>query len=91
MTRRSRGCAHGDALRSRGILYAPDYVINGGGMIQLAMERLKRGREETEQRVRGIEETLAKIYRASDVDRMSTHEAAERLVRVLLSGRSAAA
>jgi len=25
---------HGAALRARGILYAPDYVINGGGMIQ---------------------------------------------------------
>jgi leucine dehydrogenase len=34
---------HGDALRFRGILYAPDYVINAGGMVELAMERLGHG------------------------------------------------
>ncbi|HLZ02921.1 MAG TPA: Glu/Leu/Phe/Val dehydrogenase dimerization domain-containing protein [Bradyrhizobium sp.] len=82
---------HGDALRSRGILYAPDYVINAGGMIQLAMERLGRDREETERRVRNIRGTLTSIYRIADAENVATNVAADRLVERKLQSRSAAA
>ncbi|WP_108522089.1 Glu/Leu/Phe/Val family dehydrogenase [Bradyrhizobium algeriense] len=70
---------HGDMLRARGILYAPDYVINGGGMIQLAMERLRRESEETEQRVRNIGDALSAIYRTADMENVATNVAADRL------------
>ncbi len=33
---------HGDALAARGILYAPDYVINAGGIIAVTYEYLAR-------------------------------------------------
>ena len=80
---------HGAALRERKILYAPDYVINGGGMIQLAMERLGRDRAETERRVRNIAETLAKIYRLADAQNLATNMAADRLVEAKLRSRAA--
>jgi leucine dehydrogenase len=79
---------HGAALRGRGILYAPDYVINGGGMIQLAMERLGRDRAEAERRVRNIGETLAKIYRTADAEDVATNIAADRLIEMKLSSRA---
>ena len=36
---------HGAALHARGILYAPDYVINAGGLINIAEELGPRGYE----------------------------------------------
>ena len=81
------GPHHGDALRARGILYAPDYVINGGGMIQLAMERLHRDQEETEQRVRNIGETLAAIYRKAEAQSVATNVAADWLAEEKLRSR----
>ena len=79
---------HGTALRERKILYAPDYVINGGGMIQLAMERLGQGRAETERRVRNVGETLAKIYRMADAQDIATNIAADRLAEAKLRSRA---
>ena len=81
------GPHHGDALRARGILYAPDYVINGGGMIQLAMERLHRDQEETEQRVRNIGDTLAAIYRKAEAQSVATNVAADWLAEEKLRSR----
>jgi leucine dehydrogenase len=82
---------HGAALRTRQILYAPDYVINAGGMIQLAMERLRRDRDETERRVRDIGGTLAKVYRMADADNVATNVAADRLVASRLKPQAAQA
>ena len=81
------GPHHGDALRARGILYAPDYVINGGGMIQLAMERLHRDQEETEQRIRNIGDTLAAIYRKAEAQSVATNVAADWLAEEKLKSR----
>ncbi len=71
---------HDAALRARGILYAPDFVINAGGMIQLAMERLHR-LEEVPTRVNAIADTLAAVFRDADERGVPTGQAAETLVR----------
>lgn len=77
--------AHGAALRSQGILYAPDYVINAGGMIQLAIERMGADPAEVERRVRAIHDTLLSIFLTADERSMTTAEAADRLVAERLS------
>ena len=82
---------HGAALRARKILYAPDYVINAGGMIQLAMERLRCDPEETGRRVRDIAETLAKVFRMADAQGLATNVAADRLVESRLKPEAAQA
>jgi leucine dehydrogenase len=69
----------GTALRDRGILYAPDYVINAGGMIQLAAERTKAVPAEVERRVRAIYETLLQVYRLAEDRKVSTSTAADVL------------
>jgi leucine dehydrogenase len=69
-------------LRDAGILYAPDYVINAGGVIHLAgLETLGWTEEEVEGRIARIEDTLATIYAAADAEDITTEAAAERVAR----------
>lgn len=59
--------ADGDRVRQRGILYAPDYVINAGGIINVATEYLKDGDEEmVRTRIEGIPGRLEEIWDESD-------------------------
>jgi leucine dehydrogenase len=70
----------GQLLRAQGILYAPDYVINGGGALHgIGLEHLGWDAERLEQEVAAIGDTLARIYVESDTEGIPTHEAAERL------------
>jgi glutamate dehydrogenase/leucine dehydrogenase len=67
-------------LRSAGILYAPDYVINAGGVLQdLGLEELGWDRPTLEKNLEGIGSTLRGIYARADADGISTEQAAERL------------
>lgn len=67
---------HGDELVRRKILYAPDYVINGGGLIALAHERTGYDARVVEKRVRSIADTLTEIFERADAQGSSTHQAA---------------
>ncbi len=72
--------ADGDRLREAGILYAPDYVINGGGALHgYGLEQLGWTHERLDAEVAGIGETLVRIYAEADEHGMSTAAAAERL------------
>jgi len=72
---------HGEALRRRGILYAPDYVINAGGLIHVASELHGWGREDTLARIRRIAATLAEIFARADAEGVATNAVAERMAR----------
>jgi leucine dehydrogenase len=73
--------ASGDALHSRGILYAPDYVINAGGFIQLAMERLAKSRSQADGRVRGIARSLRNVFDLAEQMSVPVHLAADYLAQ----------
>lgn len=84
----------GDAerLRARGILYAPDYIINGGGAMSFGlMERGILDPADLESRVRAIGESLAAIFREADAAGCSPVAAARERALRTLSGRGAAA
>jgi leucine dehydrogenase len=70
---------HGEALRARNILYAPDYVINGGGLIALANERIGYQQAKVEREVRAIADTLREIYARADAEKIPTSRAADAL------------
>jgi leucine dehydrogenase len=70
---------HGDALEARGILYAPDYVVNAGGVISGAGEMQGLTEAQTHQRVRGIYDTLLTVFDTARSARISTALAANRL------------
>jgi leucine dehydrogenase len=68
-------------LRERGILYAPDYVINAGGVIGLVgLEELGWGASELNAGLESIGVTLREIYERADSTDMTTAEAAELVV-----------
>ena len=84
------GCANNqlaeteDAARlaGRGILYAPDYVINAGGVIYAwGTESLGWDADAIESRLAGIGDTLAQIYQRAASEGITTEAAAERLAR----------
>ena len=58
--------ADGDRIHARGILYAPDYVINAGGIINVGLEYLGRGDEaEVRSRIRLIPDRLEQVWAES--------------------------
>lgn len=72
---------HGDMLRERGILYAPDFVINGGGVINVAEEYHPAGysRDRALARVATIYDKLLRIFQIAEERNISTAEAADVL------------
>jgi glutamate dehydrogenase/leucine dehydrogenase len=75
-----------ERLRGRGILYAPDFVINAGGIFHnVGRESLGWGDDEVEAALRGIGDTLTEIYERSDADGVSTGRAADELVEARLA------
>jgi leucine dehydrogenase len=78
--------ADGERLRARGILYAPDFVINAGGAMHgIGLEQLGWDEAELARRVEGIGETLTRIFEAADAGGITTDDAAERLAAARLS------
>jgi leucine dehydrogenase len=78
-----------EALRTRGILYAPDYVINAGGAIGLVgLEQLGWSQPELDRALERIGETLLEIYLRAEAEGVSTADAADALVHARLQGAS---
>jgi leucine dehydrogenase len=67
---------HGEKLRDLGILYAPDFVINAGGLINVEDELRGYSRERAMERVEGIYKQLQHIFTVAQERRVSTARAA---------------
>jgi len=63
-------------LKERGILYAPDFIINSGGSIDVAQEYLGYKKEKIEKKVEDIYDRLLNIFKISNKMDISTNEAA---------------
>lgn len=72
---------HGDMLYEKGIVYAPDFVINAGGVINVADELLPNGynQERAMKKVEQIYDNLQKVYEISKRDNIPTYQAADRM------------
>lgn len=70
--------SHAQALKDRGILYAPDFIINGGGVINIAQELEPGGynRERAYERIRGIGDKLKTVFTMAEERDISTEAAA---------------
>jgi len=74
--------ADGQRLHDRGIVFAPDYVINAGGIISVALEYLGRGdRDEVERRIGEIPGRLRDIWEASKADGAPAADVADRMAQ----------
>ena len=77
----------GGLLREAGILFAPDYVINAGGIIAVAREHLGGATEnEVRDEIDKISARVAAIYAESDQTGESTNNVADRLAKSIVSG-----
>jgi len=70
---------HGVELMRRGILYAPDYAINAGGIIDVFHERQGYDPERVRQHIEGIGQTLATIFERARHEEKPTAEIADAL------------
>lgn len=79
-------------LRQHGILYAPDYVINAGGLMNVYLELEGYSRERAERMTRGIYYNLMQIFQISDRGGISTATAVDHMVERRLEkvGRASA-
>ena len=78
---------HGDDLDRIGILYAPDYAANAGGMISGCRELLGWEASQSAAKVEEIYDTLLGIFRMAEVEGIPTYEAADRLAEKRLQNR----
>ncbi len=73
--------AQGATLLRERILYAPDYVINAGGVIDVAFERTGYDLERVVAKVEGIASSLREIFERSDSEQRPTGEVADDVAR----------
>lgn len=70
---------HGEQLHEKGIIYAPDYVINAGGVINVADELIGYNRERTLKKVENIYDNITKVFEIAKRDNIPTYKAANRM------------
>jgi len=78
---------HAQMLRERAIVYAPDYVINAGGVINIGCE-LRPGGYDAEaalREVHSIPQTLAEVFARAREREITTHAAAQELAEAALA------
>jgi len=68
---------HGQELHARNILYAPDYVINAGGLINVYGEMNDWGTERSKRKATDIYRTLLRIFEHAEAEDLPTNEAAD--------------
>jgi leucine dehydrogenase len=70
---------HGDALEAKGIVYAPDYVINGGGLINVNAELHGWSLERAHNKAGEIYDTILRVFEIAREHRIPSYAAADRL------------
>lgn len=72
---------HGQILRDRGITYAPDFLINAGGIINVYAEIVKYSKEEAIRRTENIYNTTLEIFNFADSNNITTQQAAMQIAQ----------
>lgn len=70
---------HGDIIQEMGIIYAPDYIINAGGLINVADELQGYNRDRAMKKVESIYDNIQKVIDISKRDNIPTYRAADRM------------
>lgn len=70
---------HGDHIHEKGIIYAPDYVINSGGVINVADELQDYDRNRVLKKVESIYTILSKVFEISKENNIPTYVAADKM------------
>ncbi len=76
---------HGRILVEKGILYAPDYAINAGGLINVATELEGYSQEQALARAEGIYGTILEIFAIAAADGVPSYEASRKLAEARIA------
>ena len=74
----------GDRLAERGILYAPDYLVNAGGLISVARPTTGLSEADARAKLEHIHETLREVFALAERDAIAPGTAADRLAEARL-------
>jgi len=69
----------GDELEARGIIYAPDYAVNAGGLMNVSIEFEGYNRERAKRMMRTIYYNVSKIFQIAERDNIPSWKAADRM------------
>jgi leucine dehydrogenase len=69
---------HGDELKAKGILYAPDYVVNAGGLMNVFVELEGYSPERAFDKTKKVYDNCMKVFEIAKRDNIGTHTAADR-------------
>ena len=78
---------HGKILKDKGILYAPDFLINAGGIINVYGEIVKYGKDEAMRRTENIYNTATDIFNLADEKGLTTYQAALQIAEKRIQDR----
>lgn len=75
---------HGEMLHQRGILYAPDYLINAGGLIFVALNHARTSAEAITAKIHSIGAELESLFRQADALNTPTSVLANRRAEAII-------
>lgn len=78
---------HGQMLQERGITYAPDFLINAGGIINVYAELENYGRQEIVRKTENIFNTTLEILSNAETHGITTHQAAFNIAEARIESR----
>jgi leucine dehydrogenase len=78
---------HGSMLQERGIVYAPDFLINAGGIINVFAELENYGRQEIIRKTENIYNTTLEILNGAQASGLTTHQAALKIAQMRIDAR----
>jgi len=76
---------HGNALEAKGILYAPDYVANAGGVINVYGEVAGWDAQRALDKADDIYDTVLRVFELAEAHKIPTYEAADRVAEQRLA------
>jgi len=78
---------HGELLKKKGIVYAPDFLINAGGIINVYAEIAGYDKAETMRKTENIYNTTLQILTEAEQEEITTHQAALKIAQDRIDAR----
>lgn len=78
---------HGNILKDKGILYAPDFLINAGGVINVYSELANLTKDEVMEKTENIYNTSLEIFKFAKDNNITTHQAALSIAQKRIDDR----
>ncbi len=78
---------HGTILKDKGVLYAPDFLINAGGVINVYSELANLTRAQVMEKTENIYNTSLEIFKFAETNNITTHQAAMSIAQKRIDDR----